>query len=211
MEDVIAKSIAFITQNSGWAGPVIGLLAFTESLAFIGIFIPGTAILLGIGGLIGTGAIHPASSLAWLLGGAILGSWASFALGDAIGPRIYHRWPLKQNRSTVAKARLFFRKYGTAAIFLSRFLGPLRAIMPIVAGVVGMDARKFHRANVLSALVWAPAMLAPGYLAGGQLGPNAQISTREVAIFIGFITFITLGATWVSSKILSARKRRPHQ
>lgn len=211
MDDVIAKSLAFISAHAAWTGPVIGLLAFTESLAFVGILIPGTAILLGIGGLIGTGIIHPAEGLSWLLGGAILGNWLSFALGDRIGPRIYHRWPLKQNRGAVAKARLFFRKHGVAAIFLSRFLGPLRAIMPIVAGVVGMDAGKFHRANILSALVWAPAMLAPGYFAAERLGPNGQLSSHDVAIFLGGILAITLIATWISSKVLSTRKRRPYR
>lgn len=206
MEEHIAKAIAFIGANSAWAGPAIGVLAFGESLALIGVLIPGTAILLGIGGLIGTGTIHPVSALSWMIAGAIAGNWVSYWLGQKIGPRVYHRWPLKQNRPMVAKARLFFRKHGVAAIFLSRFLGPLRAVMPVVAGVVDMGQRKFQIANVLSALVWAPAILAPGYFAGESLGPDPVISSDDVLVFLAGTIIITALAAWASTKMLGRRK-----
>jgi membrane protein DedA with SNARE-associated domain len=70
-----------------------------------------------------------------------------------------------KHRTPLARARLFFRKYGVASIYLCRFMGPVRAFVPLIAGVTAMPHRRFQIANVGSALVWVPVMLAPGYLA----------------------------------------------
>ena len=48
------------------------------------------------------------------------------------------RWPLKQQRTAVARARLFFYRYGFASVLIGRFLGPIRSTIPTVAGVMGM-------------------------------------------------------------------------
>jgi membrane protein DedA with SNARE-associated domain len=63
----------------------------------------------------------------------------------------------------VARARLFFRRYGFAAVLLSRFLGPMRAVVPLVAGVMEMNSQRFQAANVIAAVIWVPAISAPGY------------------------------------------------
>jgi membrane protein DedA with SNARE-associated domain len=62
------------------------------------------------------------------------------------------------------RARLFFRRYGFAAVFFGRFFGPIRATVPVTAGMMGMSAGRFQVANILSALIWAPAILGPGWL-----------------------------------------------
>jgi membrane protein DedA with SNARE-associated domain len=64
----------------------------------------------------------------------------------------------------VAQGRLFFRRWGVFSIFLGRFLGPLRAIVPLLAGVMRMHHPRFQLVNILSAIVWVPAMLAPGWV-----------------------------------------------
>lgn len=116
----------FVTAHGIWAGPIVGLLSFGESLAIIGLFIPATAVMIAIGGLIGTGVLDPAAIILWAVGGAILGDWISYWMGRRIGPSVYHRWPLNRHRPMVARTRLFFRKYGLTAVFLGRFLGPMR-------------------------------------------------------------------------------------
>lgn len=209
MEELIARTTGFIGAHSLWAGPLIGLLAFGESLAIVGVLVPGTAILLGVGGLVGTGLVDPISAVLWMLGGALAGNWLSYAIGRRVGPRIYRRWPLNRNRRGVARARLFFRRYGFAAVFLSRFLGPLRAVVPAVAGVMDMDARRFQAANILSGAVWVPAILAPGYFAGESLGPNPQLQGGHLLAFAAGIAAITLAATWLSARVLQGRGKEP--
>src|SRR5690606_40058262 len=85
--------------------------------------------------LTGAGLLDPVTTALWAFSGAVAANWASYNLGRKIGPRVYRSWPLNRDRTMVARARLFFRRYGFAAVFLSRFLGPMRAVVPAVAGV----------------------------------------------------------------------------
>lgn len=189
----------------------MGLLAFCESLALVGLIIPATALMIAVGGLLGTGVLDPAPILLWAMGGAILGDWISFAIGRRIGPSIYRRWPLNRHRPMVARARLFFRRYGFVAIFVGRFLGPIRATIPLVAGVMDMDRRRFQLANVASSVVWVPTMLAPGYFAARSLGAVEQITETHLLGIGLLVAVLTIGATAIGARLLGGadRKRPP--
>ena len=67
------------------------------------------------------------------------------------------------------KGHAFFEKWGVWAIFIGRFSGPLRASVPLVAGMLAMSQWKFQIANILSAFIWAGALLAPGSMLGKYL------------------------------------------
>jgi membrane protein DedA with SNARE-associated domain len=153
-----------IREHHAWAGPLVGLLAFGESLAIVGILLPGTAVLVVAGGLVGAGIIDPAPVLLGAAIGAALGDAVSYYAGAFLGRRVVYRWPLIRYRRSIALARLFFRRFGFAAIFVGRFFGPVRSTVPLVAGMTGMGWRRFQIANVASAVVWAPVVLAPGWL-----------------------------------------------
>ena len=73
-------------------------------------------------------------------------------------------WPLSRRPRMVARGQTFFRAWGWAGIFLGRFFGPLRCIVPMMAGIAGMPWLPFQLANVLSAIVWATGILAPGVI-----------------------------------------------
>jgi len=163
MESIIGDLGQFISDHRAWAGPIVGIIAFGESLAIIGMFIPATPIMIAIGGLVGAGIIEPIPVII----GAIIGA----VIGDII-----HKWPLNKHRSGVARARLLFRRYGFLAVFLGRFFGPIRCTVPMVAGMMSMDQTRFQTANILSALVWAPVMFLPGWLAGRGAGVFARMT-----------------------------------
>jgi len=139
-------------------------LAFGESLAFVSLLLPATAILFGLGGLIGASGIGfwPIWFAAAL--GAILGDTVSYWLGYHYHHAIARMWPLSRNPELLPKGEVFFRKWGTAGVFLGRFFGPLRSAVPLVAGICEMPRGRFQFANVTSALVWATGILAPGTL-----------------------------------------------
>ncbi|MEN3746831.1 DedA family protein [Sphingomonas sp. HF-S3] len=211
MEEIVARATAFLSVHGMWAGPIVGLLSFGESLAIIGIFIPATAVMLAIGGLVGTGTLDPVPIILWAVGGAILGDWISYWIGRRIGPSVYHRWPLNKHRPMVARTRLFFRKYGFLAVFLGRFLGPIRATVPLVAGVVEMSKRPFQIANILSAILWVPVMFLPGILAAKSIGPAAHITEAHlIGLGVG-VVLLTFIAMTITSRVLGSdghRKRR---
>lgn len=211
MDDWVSRTTDLLLAYGFWAGPLVGALALGESLAIVGILVPGTAILLSVGGLLGAGLLDPLAIALWTLAGALAGSWISYRIGRGIGPRVYRSWPLNRDRRTVARARLFFRRYGFGAVLLSRFLGPLRAVVPLVAGVMELDSRRFHAANVISALIWVPAILVPGYYAGSQLEPGAPISSFQVMAFAAGIALITLAGAWLGARAIRGKARRSRE
>lgn len=161
-QDVV---LIFIRQNQGWGFPIVFLLAFGESLAFISLLLPATAILFGVGGLIGAAGI--AFWPIWLAAviGAVLGDWVSYWLGYHYQHSIAEIWPLSRHAGLLARGERLFRRWGVFAILVGRFFGPLRSVVPLVAGVCRMSALPFQIANVVSALIWSTGILSPGTLA----------------------------------------------
>lgn len=154
--------LTFVRDNETWAAPIVFALAFGESLAFVSLLLPATAILFGIGGLIGATGIGfwPIWIAAAL--GAVLGDWLSYWLGRRYKREIARLWPLSRHPDLLPRGETFFRKWGTAGIFLGRFFGPLRSAVPLVAGICAMPLVPFQIANVTSALIWATGILSPG-------------------------------------------------
>jgi membrane protein DedA with SNARE-associated domain len=141
------------------------VLAFGESLAFVSLILPATAILFGVGGLIGVAGIEfwPLWGAAAL--GATVGDWVSYGLGRHYGYAIARIWPLSKHPDLLPRGQAFFAKWGLAGVFIGRFFGPLRSAVPLVAGICAMPRLPFQIANVGSAIVWATGILMPGTLA----------------------------------------------
>ncbi|KAA1054086.1 DedA family protein [Azospirillum argentinense] len=179
MDAGVEMAMHFLERHHNWAGPVVAVLAFCESVVLVGLAVPATALMIMFGTLLGLGIIDPVPVVAGAVLGAIAGDAVSYSLGRWLGPAVVYRRPLSRYRGEVAKSRLFFRRYGFAAVFMGRFLGPLRSIVPLVAGMMKMNGRQFQFANVASAAVWAPAMLAPGWLASAGIGRRRQHRLRR--------------------------------
>lgn len=169
LAEATAGLIGFVKANATWAPYIVGALAFAESLAFISLFVPATAILLGVGGLVGVGALEFWPAYAGAAGGAILGDWVSYAVAWRFKDRIATAWPFSRYPGVLERGEAFFRRFGWPSVFLGRFIGPVRAVVPVVAAVSGMPLVPFQVANVTSALVWAGVLLGPGYFAARQL------------------------------------------
>lgn len=152
----------FIRANQVWAAPIVFVLSFAESLAFIALLVPATVILWGVGGMIGAAGLDfwPIWLAAAL--GAALGDWLSYWLGFHYHEQISRMWPLSKYPDLMPKAKAFFTKWGAPGVFIGRFFGPLRAAVPLVAGASEMPRLPFQVANWTSAFVWATTTLAPG-------------------------------------------------
>jgi membrane protein DedA with SNARE-associated domain len=203
MDQFVDQIRSFIETNQDWAGPVTALLTMAESLVIIGLFVPATALMLIMGGLIGGGSLDGSTILAWGMAGAVVGDALSYWLGRGVGPRVLRRWPLRNHRTAVARARLFFSRYGFASVLAGRFMGPIRSTIPTVAGVMGMSHTRFQAANVLSAALWMPAMLAPGYLTMRNMDDISEFSHIGMLVATGISVLLGI---WLLCMIL--RKRR---
>lgn len=201
MQALIDQLVLFIQNNQSWAGLVIFIMTFGESLFVLGIFIPATVLLFATGTLIATGTLDAGPILFWGVAGAIVGDALSFWLGRWMGPKVLRHKRLNAYRRQVARARLFFYRYGFLAVLIARFLGPLRCFIPTVAGVMGMPELRFQLANIISAILWLPALLAPGYLASLSVEALKQGQHSTVYSLVGLAVIATI--IW-----LVIRKRR---
>ena len=164
IEHLTDATIELVRGNGPIAIAVVFALSFGESLAFISLLLPATVILFALGALIGSAGLDfwPLWFAAAI--GATCGDWISYWLGRRFGPAVAQIWPLSRHPTLLPRGHAFFEKWGIAGVFLGRFFGPLRAAIPLVAGICEMPNLKFQLANVTSAFVWATGILAPGVL-----------------------------------------------
>lgn len=160
-------ALAFIAANRVWAVPIIFALSFGESLAFVGVLLPATVVLFGAGALIGAGTLDFVPL--WLAAstGAALGDIVSYWFGARYQNAVWRMWPLSRFPELRARGERFFHRWGVASVFLGRFFGPLRAAIPLIAGIVRMPKLQFQIANWSSAFIWGAGILAPGALGVG--------------------------------------------
>jgi undecaprenyl-diphosphatase len=179
MGELLQQLLDWISQHPDQAGWVVFAMALAESLAIVGMLVPGVVILFGAGSLIGAGVLDFWSMCAWAVAGAVIGDGLSYWLGHHF-EYLTARFPwFRLHPDHLQKGVKFFRDYGDLSVAVGRFFGPLRAIVPLVAGLLHMPPLRFYTANVLSALIWAPAYLLPGML----LGDAAQEGGIEVLMW----------------------------
>ena len=154
--------VAFVRLHGGYAAPICFALAFGESLAFVSFLLPATVVLVAVGGLVGQAGLAFLPVFAASALGAALGDWLSFWLGRRFEDRIAGMWPLSRHPELLARARGYVDRWGALGVFAGRFLGPLRATVPLIAGLAAMPPLPFQAANWSSALAWAFLVLAPG-------------------------------------------------
>jgi membrane protein DedA with SNARE-associated domain len=163
LADYTNTVLELVRAHPNWAAAIVFVLAFGESMAFVSLVLPFWAMLVGIGTIIG--AANPLifwTIVAAAAIGAALGDWLSYWLGYHYHEKIQGMWPLKNHPKLLERGRTFFDRFGAWAVVLGRFSGPLRASVPIVAGITEMPWLKFQIANWGSAFLWAFVLLSPG-------------------------------------------------
>ncbi len=146
----------FITQSTVYSLLAVMLVAFLESLALVGLILPGTVMMAGLGALIGGGEVN--FWQAWLAGivGCLLGDWISFWLGWRFKKPL-HRWSfMKKNRALLEKTEHALHQHSMITILIGRFVGPTRPLVPMVAGMLDLPVAKFVLPNIIGCLLWPP-------------------------------------------------------
>lgn len=159
MEGWMHGLIEFVRQNQVWAAPVVLLLAFGESLAFISLLLPAWGALVAIGALVGASGISFWPVLIAGAVGAALGDWLSYWFGFKYKDQVAQIWPLSKFPELLPRGEAFVKKWGVPSIYIGRFFGPLRASVPLAAGIFEMPYWRFQVANFTSAFIWAGVLL----------------------------------------------------
>ena len=186
-----------LAPSPGMLVLLIGAIALLESLALIGLLLPGVVLITAVASLAGHQDVGVVVLLLAAFFGAVIGDGLSFILGSTQRERVSRLWPLSRHPDWLARGTRFFRRYGSLSVFLGRFVGPVRPIIPLVAGMLQMKPGAFLWANLISAVIWAPAYVLPGYLLGQtwqQLldippGLEALLVTMGIVLVVLIVAF----------------------
>jgi membrane protein DedA with SNARE-associated domain len=206
VEGYIQDLLDFIARHSVWAGPIMFIVSFGESVAFLSLLFPGTAILLAAGALIPSGIVPLWPVLLWSIAGAMLGDSVSYGVGKRCGRELERIWPFTRHPDLIPRGLDFFTRHGGKSVFFGRFFGPLRAVIPLAAGLMRMPTGRFWVANVASALVWAPSILFPGALLGVATETTAT-GHSYLPIVLAALCIFGLVGVWITKR--HAQRRRP--
>jgi membrane protein DedA with SNARE-associated domain/membrane-associated phospholipid phosphatase len=187
---------------SPWAYVVLALLAAAESAAFVGLAIPGeTAMLLG-GFLAFQGRVSLGVMMAAGAVGAVVGDSVGYEVGHLFGEPLKHsRLGRRVGQRRWARGEAYLRAKGGRAVFLGRFVGVLRALVPALAGMSGMPYRTFLPRNLAGGVIWAPGFVLLGYLAGGSYQRVERIAGRASLLLLVLLVVggaVVAAARWVA-------------
>ena len=183
----------WLTLNPQWLAVAVFIVACVECLAIAGLIVPGTVLLFAIAALAGSGALSLGETL--LLGflGGVVGDVASYFLGRHFHQNIRRLPGLRHHPEWMSGAETYFHKYGIASLLVGRFIGPLRPMLPMVAGMCDMPFPRFAAVSLLAGAGWSVAYLLPGWATGAAFRlplpegfwPQAGIVAACLAVLIG--------------------------
>ncbi|GAB2902060.1 bifunctional DedA family/phosphatase PAP2 family protein [Paraburkholderia jirisanensis] len=191
MEHAYVQLLHLLAGHAGWTYAVVFLAAFLESVAIVGVFVPGSTAMFVAGALVGTGTLNLGWLLVCAIVGAVAGDGMSYWFGYRYRTKIAGIWPFRTHPKLLESGEQYFRKHGLKSVVFARFAAPLRAIVPVVAGMLEMPPGRFYAMNVLSAVLWAPAHILPGVVFGASIQLAGAVSFRLVAALA-----IVVGAIW---------------
>jgi undecaprenyl-diphosphatase len=188
-----------------WTYVVVGLLAFLETGAFVGLIAPGETFVILAGAVAGQGTTDIVLTVAIVWFCAWAGDTTSFFIGRRLGRDfvLKHGPRVKITHERFESVEGYFAKHGGKTILIGRFIGLVRALAPFVAGSSGMQYRGFVPYSVLGTGLWAAAFSLLGYAFSQSLDKAGQIAGT------GALIFGTLVAIIVGSVVISRYLREP--
>ncbi|MCU1715587.1 bifunctional DedA family/phosphatase PAP2 family protein [Pseudomonas sp. 5P_3.1_Bac2] len=193
----------WLGANPQWLGVAVFVVACLECLTIIGIVIPGAVLLLALAVLAGSGALSLWETLLLATLGGLLGDIMSYGIGRYYHQDI-HRLPvLRSHPKWLASAEEFFQRNGVISLLVGRFIGPLRPMLPTVAGMLNMPFGRFFAVSVLASVGWAVAYMLPGWATGAAFRLPLPPGFWQQAGFVVFGIGLVLGLSiWASTKRL---------
>lgn len=166
MSSYLHELIGFVSLHSEIAYVLIFLAAFLEAVPILGSLIPGSTVIVALSALVPGGALKLTPILTAAIIGAIIGDGLGYWIGHKKQRAVLSAWPVSKYPVLMAQSEALFERYGAFAVIFARFIAPIRAVVPMIAGVLGMPPWRFFPLNIVAILFWAPAHVLPGVLAG---------------------------------------------
>jgi membrane protein DedA with SNARE-associated domain len=196
-----------------WTYLLVGVMAYLETAAFVGLVAPGEVAVIFGGFVAGQGriAVIPLFFLVWFC--ACAGDSTGYLLGRKLG----RGWALRHGpKIGVTEPRFeaverFFNKHGGKTIIIGRFIGFVRAIAPFIAGASRLPYLRFLGASIIGAGAWSAAFVTLGYVGGRSLHRTIEYAKKGNVGIVAFLVFVAAcfaGYKLARNAELRARVRR---
>ena len=183
--------ILWLKDNPEWIALGVFGAAFIESFALIGVIIPGVVLLAVISGMAAsTLNVFELVLIAYVA--SFLADILSFLLGTSISKSIDKLWPFNKYPNLLVQGRVFVKRFGILGVFVGKFIGPIRPLLPLTAGSLGMNFKYFLTVEVFSSFLWALLYTVPGYYAGKSILDSQFNLNWLIAIIIGVAILIVI-------------------
>jgi membrane-associated protein len=191
-----------------WGGyAVLVAIVFAETGLLIGFFLPGDSLLMVAGLFAARGHLDITLLILLLCVAAIAGDTVGYWFGKKTGARLFARSDSRWfKREHLLKTQAFYEQHGGKTIVLARFIPLLRTFAPIVAGVAGMEYRRFVAYNIFGGIGWVTSMTLVGYWLGSQFAPD-QLDRYLHLIIAGIIALSILPP--IVHTVRERRRRAP--
>jgi membrane protein DedA with SNARE-associated domain/membrane-associated phospholipid phosphatase len=192
-----------------WTYLLVGVFAFAETGAFVGLVVPGETVMLLGGAVAGQGAIdiYLLIAIAWFA--AWLGDTTSFLLGRRLGREFVMRHGPRFGigHERFERVEDYFGRHGGKTIFVGRFVSLVRAFAPFIAGSSGMRYRAFVPYSILGTGLWASAHILIGYAFSRSVDSAARYAGRG-AFLLGALIVVVVGSIALYRHLRRAQNRR---
>lgn len=177
-----------INDFGAWTYLILFLIIFCETGLVVTPFLPGDSLLFAVGALAGAKMLSINHLLLLLSVAAIAGDSLNYAIGNFLGPKVFHKEKARfLKKEYLEKTHAFYEKYGAKTIVIARFVPVVRTFAPFVAGVGKMSYLKFLTYNVAGGLLWVGSLMLCGYFFG-----NLDFVKNNFSAVIYFIIFVSI-------------------
>ncbi len=204
---LIDRIFELVQSHSGWLIAMSAVFAYFESLAVLGLLLPGVILLFLIGAVV-SGDLS-LFLWCWLaaFAGALGGDWTSYWVGRHYRDRI-DGWPLlRRHPELMARARAAVARHGGKGVFVGRLLGPTRPISALIAGAMSLPPRTMLLATIPACAVWVPIYMLPGLLFGASLELAAEFAGRLVLVLV-LLLVVLWAVIWLTRVVYAFTARR---
>jgi len=192
-----------------WTYLLVGVFAFAETGAFVGLVVPGETVMLLGGAVAGQGAIdiYLLIGIAWFA--AWLGDTTSFFIGRRLGRDfvLTHGPRFGIGHERFERVEDYFSRHGGKTIFIGRFVSLVRAFAPFIAGSSGMRYRAFVPYSILGTGLWASAHILIGYFFSRSIESAAKYAGRG-AFVLGTTIVVIAGIVFLYRRLRVVENRR---
>jgi membrane protein DedA with SNARE-associated domain/membrane-associated phospholipid phosphatase len=191
------KVIGDIAEALGpWTYALVGVMAFLETGAFVGLVAPGETVVIAGGVIAGEGTISllPLIAIVWIC--AILGDTTSFYIGRRLGRAFLekHGPRVKITPDRLEQVEGYFDRHGGKTILIGRFIGLVRALAPFIAGSSGLSYRRFIPYSIIGTGLWATIFCTLGFIFWRSFDRVAHIAGQAIfglgvtiAVIVGIV------------------------